>query len=36
MYEMNDGDVIRNKKEEVGILVQYHEMVQCYLKVDLD
>lgn len=36
MYDMNDSDVIRDKKEEVGILVQSHEMAQCYLKVDLD
>ena len=36
MYEMNDSDVIRDKKEEVGISAQYHEMVQCYLKVDSD
>ena len=36
MYEMNDSDVIRNEKEEVGILAQYHEMVQCYLNVYLD
>lgn len=33
---MNDSDVIRDKKEEVGISAQYHEMVQCYLKVDSD